>query len=173
MGEAMTIAPLIAALHAHAIRLGDDGEAVRALQLAFAALGYKLRGTGYFGGATDTAVEDFQRKQMLQVDGVVGLMTARSIDAMIAALGATRIEPVVAHPGADRPLWLIEALSRVGIHEGVGAIDNPVIVEWAHEIGGEIGKNYTHDSIPWCALFIDSCLHRVGLKSTGTLWALD
>lgn len=28
---------------------------------------------------------------------------------------------------------------------------------------------YTHDSIPWCALFANHCLTKVGLKGTGTL----
>jgi uncharacterized protein (TIGR02594 family) len=61
----------------------------------------------------------------------------------------------------------------VGTREQPGAGDNPVILSWAKEQGGEIGKEYTHDSIPWCALFANQCLMQAGLKGTGTLWALD
>lgn len=39
--------------------------------------------------------------------------------------------------------------------------------------GGGIEANYTHDSIPWCALFTNHILTKVGLKGTETLWALD
>lgn len=151
------------------LRLKMQGDDVRQLQLALARLGYPLTGTGYFGGATDTAVEDFQRRHGLHVDGDVGPITARAIDI---GTGASSVDPAPVSTTA-RPLWLIEAMSRVGIVEGAGSRDNPKIIEWAHELGGNIAAAYTHDSIPWCALFIDSCLYRVGEKGTGTLWALD
>lgn len=162
-----------ATLQNSVLKLGDQGPKVTALQLALKSLKYPLSGTGYFGGATDTAVEDFQRSQGLRIDGVVGPDTAKHIDAMVAALGASTEVPKPLRPETTRPLWLTEAISRIGTLEAAGSKDNPTIVEWAQELGGDIAANYKHDSIPWCALFIDSCLHRVGQKSTGTLWALD
>src|SRR5688572_22671094 len=54
------------------LSLGDSGPTVRAIQLALARLGYDLQGTGYFGGATDTAVTDFQRRHALVIDSEVG-----------------------------------------------------------------------------------------------------
>ena len=65
--------------------LGDQGSAVNALQLALAKLGYELKGTGYFGGATEAAVMDFQEQCGLEVDGEVGAETARAIDQAVAA----------------------------------------------------------------------------------------
>ena len=67
------------------LSLGDSGPTVRAVQLALARLGYELKGTGYFGGATDTAVTHFQQSRGLEVDGEIGPQTAAAIDAALVA----------------------------------------------------------------------------------------
>lgn len=150
------------------MKLGDSGPNVAALQLALKQIGYPLTGTGYFGTATDTAVEAFQKRASLRVDGEVGPSTAAAIDA---AQGVPKTASVVEE--IARPLWLEAGMKLINIHEGVGAKDNPTLIDWAKEEGGDIAKEYTHDSIPWCALFANHCLTSVGLKGTGTLWALD
>ena len=167
------------------ISIGSQGDSVQQLQLALARLGYPLKGTGHFGGATDTAVCDFQKSRNLLADGVVGPQTAMALDAVLAALRPATVavangepSPVVAPapaapPAIGRPLWLTEAMKWINTREVPGAADNPQILAWAREEGGAIGKNYTHDSIPWCALFANMILYKVGLKGTGTLWALD
>lgn len=152
------------------LALGAQGEGVRAMQLALAQLGFKLEGTGYFGGATDTAVTAFQFAQKLNPTGKVDPLTAAAIDAAVAKAPGVKI---IQSDVTTRPLWLLEALKWVGTHEGVGASDNPVIIEWAKEEGGAIAANYKHDATAWCALFANMCLTKVGLKGTETLWALD
>lgn len=60
------------------LKRGCSGEAVRALQMLLAGLGYDLgkRGIdGDFGGATENAVECFQEDNGLTVDGQVGGQT--------------------------------------------------------------------------------------------------
>jgi uncharacterized protein (TIGR02594 family) len=161
----MSLEPLV---RGGPLALGSQGAAVKALQLALASHGFKLKGTGYFGGATDTAVQAFQKAQGLKADGEVGVLTARALDDA-AVSGKIVVAPEV----AGRPLWLTEAMKWVGTHEGVGAADNPTLIEWAHEEGGAIAKSFTHDSIPWCSLFANMVLTKVGLKGTETLWALD
>tara|TARA_A200000113_G_scaffold182363_1_gene168496 strand:+ start:1744 stop:2283 length:540 start_codon:yes stop_codon:yes gene_type:complete len=52
------------------------------------------------------------------------------------------------------PRILCEALSLYGVREISGDRNNPVILSWAKEIGGWIGRFYTGDDIPWCGLFI-------------------
>jgi uncharacterized protein (TIGR02594 family) len=161
------------------LQSGDQGEVVRAVQRGLAKLGYGLKGTGCYGGKTEQAVIDFQRSHQIEVDGVVGPETAKAIDVAIGAIGSTP-EPVPAPPpgvagqdGSNRPLWLIEGLKWVGTRERVGPGSNPEILGWARGEGGEIAKSYRDDAIPWCALYANMVLTKVGLKGTKSLWALD
>jgi uncharacterized protein (TIGR02594 family) len=163
----MTIAALVAGAP---LRMGATGDAVRQIQLALKAAGYALTGTGYFGPATDTAVEAFQRRAGLDVDGVVGFETGKAIDVAVGG-GAVALPAPAQEIG--RPLWLEAGIKLIGTREGVGAKDNAAIVQWAKDEGGDIAKEYTHDSIPWCALFANHVLTKVALKGTETLWALD
>jgi uncharacterized protein (TIGR02594 family) len=158
------------------IKLGAQGNAVRQLQAMLAQLGYSLKGDGYFGGATDTAVADFQKLHGLSADGIVGVRTAAAIDTAVAAVAAAPSAAAVAPVNTNqvmRPLWVTEALKWLNTKEAPGDADNPQILEWAREEGGSIARDYTHDSIPWCALFANMVLAKVGLKGTGTLLALD
>ena len=41
------------------------------------------------------------------------------------------------------------------------------------EEGGAIAVAYKDDLIPWCALYANMVLTKVGIKGTETLWALD
>jgi uncharacterized protein (TIGR02594 family) len=60
------------------------------------------------------------------------------------------------------PAILKEALHCYGVLEFKGDANNPVIIEWAKEVGGWIGSWYTQDSVPWCGLFIAVCAKRAG-----------
>ena len=151
------------------LKLGMTGDLVKQAQLALAEKGYNLKGTGYFGNATDTAVEAVQRKARIKVDGEIGPITANIIDKLPAA----SLIPTLDHMEITRPLWLEAGLRYLGTKEFSGSKDNPTIIDWAKEEGGDIASEYTHDSIPWCALFANHILTKVGLKGTETLWALD
>jgi len=61
------------------VRRGNSGNAVAALQRQLNKYGYKLIVGGYFGEATELAVRDFQRKNGLVVDGIVGQNTWRTL----------------------------------------------------------------------------------------------
>lgn len=60
------------------------------------------------------------------------------------------------------PRILKEALNCYGVAEFPGNENNPVIIEWAKEVGGWIGSWYEQDSVPWCGLFIAVCAKRAG-----------
>lgn len=60
------------------------------------------------------------------------------------------------------PRILKEALNCYGVSEFKGDANNPVIIEWAKEVGGWIGDWYTEDSVPWCGLFMAVCAKRAG-----------
>lgn len=163
-------------------KLGMSGPIVEAIQLALRDRGYALKGTGYYGGATFTAVQTFQRRAGgLTVDGKVGKITAHKIDAA-PTVGAilkpdlhAPAAPAPAAPLAEigRPLWLEAGIALIGTKEFAGSANNPTIMDWAKEEGGDIAKEYSGDIIPWCALFENHILTKVGLEGTETLWALD
>jgi uncharacterized protein (TIGR02594 family) len=70
------------------------------------------------------------------------------------------------------PKMIVEALKLYGTVEAAGSKDNPTILAWAAEIG--LAKTYSHDSIPWCGLFIGLVAHRAGKEMTDSpLWALS
>lgn len=72
----------------------------------------------------------------------------------------------------DGPAMLREALKLFGTVEAAGAKDNPTILAWAAEIGQ--GQTYSHDSIPWCGLFIGVVAKRAGKDIVSSpLWALS
>lgn len=148
-------------------RMGTSGPVVVLIQVRLKSYGYALRGTGYFANATDTAVRAFQKRAGLVPDGVVGAVTAKALDkAPVIVSPAVRLE-------VCRPLWLEAGIALIGIKEGAGSKDNQEIIDWAKDEGGDVAKEYTHDSIPWCALFANHCLTKVTLPGTETLWALD
>jgi uncharacterized protein (TIGR02594 family) len=70
------------------------------------------------------------------------------------------------------PKMIVEALKLFGTIEGAGAKDNPIILSWASEVG--LAKTYSHDSIPWCGLFIAIVAKRAGKEiADSPLWALS
>ena len=54
------------------LRKGDKIQAVKTLQACLNVFGYGLAIDGSFGGKTETALKDFQKKHGLTVDGVCG-----------------------------------------------------------------------------------------------------
>jgi uncharacterized protein (TIGR02594 family) len=70
------------------------------------------------------------------------------------------------------PKMIVEALKLFGTVEGAGAKDNPTILAWAKEVG--LSDTYSHDSIPWCGLFLAVVAKRAGKEVVKSpLWALS
>jgi len=61
------------------LRLGMKGEAVECLQLRLQATGYLLQIDGLFGENTRMEVKSFQERSHLEIDGIVGYHTWRSL----------------------------------------------------------------------------------------------
>jgi uncharacterized protein (TIGR02594 family) len=67
------------------------------------------------------------------------------------------------------PKVLIEAVKLHGTREISGTADNPEILKWSRELNL---KNYIHDSIAWCGLFVALCVKRAGYEVVKEpLWA--
>lgn len=72
------------------------------------------------------------------------------------------------------PKMIVEALKLYGTLEAPGAKNNPTIVAWAKEVGGEVADIYKADSIPWCGLFMAVVAKRAGKELPAhPLWALS
>lgn len=64
----------------------------------------------------------------------------------------------------SKPAWMNTAESYLGTKEAPGRANNPVILEWADEMGGWVADFYTKDETPWCGLFAGHCLATNGYK---------
>lgn len=74
----------------------------------------------------------------------------------------------------DKPRLISEALALYGVTESAGAKDNPVILAWAHEVGGDVEAAYLHDATPWCGLFMAVVAMRADkTPPVNPLWALN
>lgn len=61
----------------------------------------------------------------------------------------------------NEPVWLTYARTFLGVKEGPGPVDNPVITRWASDLSIPwIEAFYQHDSIPWCGLFMAKVMHQ-------------
>lgn len=73
-----------------------------------------------------------------------------------------------AEPG---PLIMRQAVALYGTIEYPGPKSNPVIMDWAQELGLKV---YSSDAIPWCGLFVAICAKRATWDLPDSpLWARD
>lgn len=67
---------------------------------------------------------------------------------------------------ASEPAWLSHARTLIGNREAAGAANNPTIMGWAKKIGTKVlGMVYNADSVPWCGLFVATCLAEDGVAA--------
>lgn len=70
------------------------------------------------------------------------------------------------------PKMIVEALKLYGTLETPGKADNPVIMSWAKAL--KLTAVYSHDSVPWCGLFMGYVALRAGKPiAQAPLWALS
>jgi peptidoglycan hydrolase-like protein with peptidoglycan-binding domain len=78
---------------------GSFGDAVKNLQNALVSAGYSLKADGFFGAKTKEAVMDYQKKNGLKADGIVGASTLAKLGLATAAAPAA---PAPAAPAAEK-----------------------------------------------------------------------
>lgn len=70
------------------------------------------------------------------------------------------------------PKVIVEAMKHYGVKEIVGKQHNPVIMNWAKELG--LSNVYNADEIPWCGLFVAYVVKSAGYDVVASpLWALN
>lgn len=72
------------------------------------------------------------------------------------------------------PRMIKEALPLFGIKEDLSPRNNPRIMAWADEIGGNVEHVYVADAVPWCGLFMAIVAKRASKQVVkDPLWALN
>ena len=67
---------------------------------------------------------------------------------------------------AKDPAWLSAARARLGTREAPGAANSQTILGWAKRLGTRVlGMIYNADSVPWCGVFVASCLAEDGIEA--------
>jgi len=75
---------------------------------------------------------------------------------------------------AQRPRMIDEALALYGTTEVAGPANNPKILSWAAELGGDVARDYRADSTAWCGLLAAIVAKRAGKPVVDKpLWALN
>lgn len=127
---------------------------IRDIQQQLAARGYTPGPIdGIWGRQTMAAVRAFQARHGLEPDGIVGPLTL----AALFQAAAPSASSGSSSPDLDNPalVWFQEARRLLGTKEKPGVGNNPVILDWATDLGL---KNYKADEIPWCGLFVGHCI---------------
>jgi uncharacterized protein (TIGR02594 family) len=67
---------------------------------------------------------------------------------------------------ASEPAWLSAARAKLGTREAAGVANSPTIMGWAKKLGTKVlGMVYNADSVPWCGLFVATCLAEDGIPA--------
>ena len=66
---------------------------------------------------------------------------------------------------APEPAWLRAARAKLGTREAPGLANSLTILGWARKLGTKVlGMAYNADSVPWCGLFVATCIADAGLS---------
>jgi uncharacterized protein (TIGR02594 family) len=72
------------------------------------------------------------------------------------------------------PIMIKRALELYDVMEKPGTANNPLIINWAKEVGGKVADVYKADQIPWCGLFVAVVAKRSAKQLVkDPLWALN
>ena len=165
----------------YTVKLGDSGTDVESLQERLIELNYlKTSATGYFGTDTEDAVESFQSRNGLSVDGNIGEMTREALYSADARSAATTSSGGSSSGGSSSGGSSSGGSSSGGstTHANVYVEGDPTVEALIAYARTKLGCDYT-----WgakgpnsfdCSGFVYYCLNQIGYKisyMTSSGWA--
>ena len=105
------------------IQLGSQGDAAKEVQKLLNSVGYRLAEDGIYGPDTKATVEDFQEKNNLDVDGIVGNDTWAALTSatpVAALVSGAKNNTTKASAGTDGK-WAAASTTPVAAPVGTGA----------------------------------------------------
>lgn len=142
------------------LKKGDKGQDVKDIQIALDIHGYKLVVDGDFGPRTDAAVKDFQKKNKLKVDGIVGPKTREALNKSVTVPKPAPV-PAPARPAAITYPGFAGVLLKKGSKGTQVRLVQQRLKErgWSISVDGDFG--------PGTEKVIKSFQREKGLKSDG------
>jgi len=126
------------------LKRGDKGENVKELQGMLIKLGYKISIDGDFGGLTQQAVADFQAKNRMTADGIVGDITYNAMMNKINNKPSSLPTGFVNYPLLDGQ-FIKEVTAKIGLtlHHTVSDGNPYTVVDiWNKDNRGGVGTHY-------------------------------
>ena len=114
---------------AYTLKLGMKGTEVKAVQKRLKALGYLTSNgqvNGYFGDVTESAVEEFQRRNGLSADGTVGAKTLEKLNSSSARKAKATPKPTAKPKPKATPKTTAKPGSNKTTKPGSNATTKPV-----------------------------------------------
>jgi N-acetylmuramoyl-L-alanine amidase len=123
------------------LKIGDEGDDVRLVQIALNAVGFELLVDGDFGPATDRAVREFQNRARLVADGKVGDQTQAALHEAATPAQPGMPEPDKsaidgAVPAGAAPPPNVDSLQLLDTARAIHTI-------WVHCAATPEGKDFT------------------------------
>lgn len=151
------------------IKLGHKGAQVKALQQRLNELGFQPGSIdGWFGPKTEAVVKEFQAKNNLKVDGIVGPTTTLALRVAKIHEFVKSAQEVDDRHKAERAFAI--AVKEIGTREKVGKGKTNARITEYHS---KTTLKATEDEVPWCASFVCWVLATAGLKHTASARAKD
>jgi uncharacterized protein (TIGR02594 family) len=131
---------------------------IKAFQQRLADLGwYTGPIDGDAGTGTQNAVAAFKAASAMNPRKYVGVVTMQALFDD-AAIRAKKPEPTKTVLGTSA-VWMSYARTKEGLKEFAGAPSNPVLLQWAKELG--LSAVYVNDGVSWCGLFVAHVMSHV------------
>lgn len=143
------------------LRLGSQGKRVRELQALLVRAGYPMNVDGDFGPSTKAALERFQKKSGLTVDGVAGPQTMRILTQYL--------QTPEDDPGHE-PIEKVKEVQQGGLTAGTGVVVQTQINDASDKLEPLVGQSSLVDTLFSILQFASVALIVLGIGYAAYGW---